>query len=250
MYFGVNSILQKFCLCKKNDKYEVWSQKLRLLRGFFLEPGSTWDSVCVWETILTVRQTIDIHCVLSTRGHFCYTLVTITCGIVCENVELNFHSVFLCLLKLKCAFFHLRPQYVLIYMYSMYSSYSDVYSPVSLSHMIELHAPRTWEFDFKPALSKSVHQYNDNVTCLLLARRKVTMMKQMICFEEFVFVCIFLNCIGLDKVVTGCAAATLYPKFLFTISYLIFLKFEIRSQIKLLPARNCFSTLWHIQKRN
>ena len=69
------------------------------------------------------------------------------------------------------------------------------------------------------------------------------MMKQMICFEEFVFVYIFLNGIGLDKVVTGCAAATLYPKFLFTISYLIFLKFEIRSQIKLLPARNCFSTL-------
>ena len=146
--------------CVQNRKsFDFWED-------FFLEPGSTWD--CVWETTLTVRQTIDIHCVLSTRGHICYTLVTITCGIVCENVELNFHSVFLCLLKLKCAFFHLRPLYVLIYMYSMYSSsYSDVYSPVSLSHMIELHAPRTWEFDFKPALSKSVHQYNDNVTCLL-----------------------------------------------------------------------------------
>ena len=25
MYFGVNFILQKFCLCKKNDKYEVWT---------------------------------------------------------------------------------------------------------------------------------------------------------------------------------------------------------------------------------
>ena len=26
MYFGVNFILQKFCMCKKNDKYEVWVQ--------------------------------------------------------------------------------------------------------------------------------------------------------------------------------------------------------------------------------
>ena len=24
MFFGVNFILQKFCQCKKNDKYQVW----------------------------------------------------------------------------------------------------------------------------------------------------------------------------------------------------------------------------------
>ena len=25
-FFGVNFILQKFCLCKKNDKYKVWAK--------------------------------------------------------------------------------------------------------------------------------------------------------------------------------------------------------------------------------
>ena len=27
-FFGVNFILQKFCLCKKNDKYQVWCQDI------------------------------------------------------------------------------------------------------------------------------------------------------------------------------------------------------------------------------
>ena len=27
-FFGVNFLIQKFCLCKKNDKYEVWSPPL------------------------------------------------------------------------------------------------------------------------------------------------------------------------------------------------------------------------------
>ena len=35
-FFGVNFILRKFCLCKRNDKYEVW-----IWRGFlFLKKGT------------------------------------------------------------------------------------------------------------------------------------------------------------------------------------------------------------------
>ena len=30
-FFGANFILQKFCMCKKNDKYEVWCMTERLL---------------------------------------------------------------------------------------------------------------------------------------------------------------------------------------------------------------------------
>ena len=46
-FFGVNFILQKFCLCKKNDKYEVWVDGAQRWRQLF---------VALQENVIVCRQ--------------------------------------------------------------------------------------------------------------------------------------------------------------------------------------------------
>ena len=49
VFFGVNFILQKFCSCKKNDKYEVWCSSSRnSLRGIHPVHPLTHSSPTFW----------------------------------------------------------------------------------------------------------------------------------------------------------------------------------------------------------
>ena len=47
-FFGVNFILQKFCLCKKNDKYEVWNELRKSMWKCWKVVGNTvlWTPCC------------------------------------------------------------------------------------------------------------------------------------------------------------------------------------------------------------
>ena len=61
-FFGVNSILQKFCQCKKNDKYQVWYLTLPLEIRYF-----TWHEVgsihheFIWQKSATTHPQTHPH---------------------------------------------------------------------------------------------------------------------------------------------------------------------------------------------
>ena len=55
MYFGVNFILQKFCMCKKNDKYEVCKK----LCNDIVNPTDLWSSISLISETGSLKVTLS-----------------------------------------------------------------------------------------------------------------------------------------------------------------------------------------------
>ena len=88
--FGVNFILQKFCLCKKNDKYQVCVNPIKIHQNGVLIQFNLCIMINASWIIELIQPTdagaqLDTH--RSTWKSLSNTLIKICCGVSCSSIS-------------------------------------------------------------------------------------------------------------------------------------------------------------------